>query len=77
VAPDGPVATSAETDDVLPDAASDLAQAEVPLCLGVDVIVGPAVYRDTVVIVGIDEGRDLAVAYQAVGCIEIARVRLP
>ena len=78
VAPDDvPAATSAQSDEDLAEAESFIAEAEVPRCLGVDVIVGPAVYGDVAVIVGIDEGRDLAIAYQPIGCSEVARVRLP
>jgi len=75
VAPDGvPAATSATGD--LDDIASDVVEVE-PRCLGVDVVVGPAVYIDTVVVVGIDESRNLALAYEPGACTEIARVRLP
>ena len=75
VAPDGvPDATSATGD--LDDIASEVAEAE-PRCLGVDVVIGPAVYVDTVVVVGIDESRNLALAYEPAACTEIARVRLP
>lgn len=75
VAPDGvPDATSATGD--LSDIASEVVEAE-PRCLGVDVVVGPAVYIDTVVVVGIDESRNLALAYEPAACTEIARVRLP
>ena len=75
VAPDGvPDATSATGE--LSDIASDVVEAE-PRCLGVDVVVGPAVYIDTVVVVGIDESRTLALAYEPGTCTEVARVRLP
>ncbi len=77
LAPDVPAATSAATDDDLSDAQSTLAGAEFPLCLGVDLIVGPAVYGDVPVVVGIDESRDLAIAYRPANCAEVARVRLP
>ena len=60
----------------LSDIASDVVEAE-PRCLGVDVVVGPAVYIDTVVVVGIDESRTLALAYEPGTCTEVARVRLP
>ncbi len=74
---DVPAATSAQDDDVLSQPEADLADAQLPVCLGVDLVVGPAVYRDELVVVGIDEGRNLAIAYRATGCIEVARVRLP
>jgi len=48
-----------------------------PQCLGVDVVVGPAVYGEVPVVVGIDEGRNLAIAYKPTNCAEVARVRLP
>jgi len=77
-APDVPTATSATGDD-LTEAETSLADTEFPLCprLGIDVIVGPAVYVDEPVVVGIDEGRNLAIAYEAATCAEVARVRLP
>jgi len=75
VAPEGaPDATSATGD--LSDAATALTDAE-PRCLGVDVVVGPAVYVDTAVVVGIDQSRNLALAYRPADCTEVARVRLP
>lgn len=76
-APDVPTATSATGGDDLTEAETSLADAEFPLCLGVDLIVGPAVYGDIPVVVGIDEGRNLAIAYRAATCAEVARVRLP
>ena len=75
VAPDGVPAVTSATGD-LDDIASDVVEAE-PRCLGVDIVVGPAVYIDTVVVVGIDESRNLALAYEPDACTEIARVRLP
>jgi hypothetical protein len=77
VAPDVPAATSAPADEDLSAAESAIAEVEFPLCLGVDVIVGPAVYGDVPVVVGIDEGRNLAIAYRAATCAEVARARLP
>lgn len=77
VAPDVPAATSAPGDEDLAPAESALASAELPVCLGVDLIVGPAVYGDVPVVVGIDEGRNLALAYRAATCTEVARARLP
>jgi hypothetical protein len=71
-----PAATSAASDEA-EESATALAEAALPFCLGVDVIVGPAVYGDVQVVVGIDEGRDLAIAYLAPSCDEVARVRLP
>jgi hypothetical protein len=61
----------------LSEAETFLADAELPRCLGVEIIVGPAVYGDVPVVVGIDEGRNLAIAYRAANCSEVARVRLP
>jgi hypothetical protein len=77
VSPDVPAATSAQGEENPSDADTFLADAEFPVCLGVDVIVGPAVYGDVTVVVGIDEGRNLAIAYRAATCAEVARVRLP
>lgn len=74
-APDVPAATSAPVDDRLSDLA--IVDATFPLCLGADLIVGPALYRDTVVVVAIIERRDLAVAYEAETCREVARAQLP
>ena len=77
VAPDVPAATSAPSDEELSETETFLAEAELPRCLGVDIIVGPAVYGGVPVVVGIDEGRNLAIAYRAATCAEVARVRLP
>jgi hypothetical protein len=74
---DVPAATSAEGGEDLSEAETFLAEAEFPFCLGVDIIVGPAVYIDVPVVVGIDESRDLAIAYRAATCTEVARARLP
>lgn len=74
---DVPAATSAASDEDLSDAETFLAEDELPRCLGVDIVVGPAVYRDVPVVVGIDESRDLAIAYRADDCAEVARTRLP
>jgi hypothetical protein len=74
---DVPAATSAAGGDDLSEAETFLAEAELPRCLGVDIIVGPAVYRDVPVVVGIDESRNLAIAYRAADCAEVARTRLP
>ena len=76
-APDVPAATSAASDEELSEAETYLADAELPRCLGVDLVVGPAVYGDVPVVVGIDQSRDLAIAYRAANCAEVARVRLP
>ena len=70
-APDDVPAASSATD------ADDPAGTELPRCLGVDIIVGPAVYIDVPVVVGIDESRNLAIAYRTDPCAEVARVRLP
>lgn len=77
VAPDVPAATSAASDEELSEAETFLAETGLPVCLGVDVVVGPAVYGDVPVVVGIDEGRNLAIAYRPATCAEVARVRLP
>jgi len=74
---DVPTATSATGADDLPKATTSLADTEFPLCLGVDLIVGPAIYGDEPVVVGIDESRNQAIAYRAATCTEVARVRLP
>jgi hypothetical protein len=74
---DVPAATSAAGGEDLSDAETFLAEAELPRCLGVDIVVGPAVYGDVPVVVGIDESRNLAIAYQAATCTEVARTRLP
>jgi hypothetical protein len=74
---DVPAATSAPGGEDLSEAETLLDEAELPRCLGVDIIVGPAVYRDVAVVVGIDQSRDLAIAYQAATCAEVARARLP
>jgi hypothetical protein len=75
--PDVPAATSAQVEDDLADASTIVGEGAFPRCLGVDLIVGPAVYGDVAVVVGIDEGRNLAIAYRAETCAEVARVRLP
>jgi hypothetical protein len=76
-APDVPAATSAATEEELSQAETFLDETGFPLCLGVDLIVGPAVYGDVPVVVGIDERRNVAIAYRAATCAEVARVRLP
>jgi hypothetical protein len=76
-APDVPAATSAATEEDLSEAQTFLDETGFPLCLGVDLIVGPAVYGDVPVVVGIDERLNLAIAYRAATCAEVARVRLP
>jgi hypothetical protein len=70
-------ATSAPDDEDRSEAETFLAEAELPRCLGVDIIVGPAVYRGVPVVVGIDESRNLAIAYRAATCAEVARAQLP
>jgi hypothetical protein len=69
-APEDVTAATSATD-------GDESATELPRCLGVDLVVGPAVYGDVAVVVGIDEGRDLAIAYVPDTCAEVARVRLP
>lgn len=73
VAPDVPAATSAPVDDPL----SVLPGGTLPDCPGIDIIVGPAMYRSIEVVVGIDKGSDTAIAYRVATCDEVARVRLP
>jgi hypothetical protein len=77
VAPEVPAATSAPVDDLLSDTEAAILDAELPLCLGADYVVGPALYGDVEVVVAVDESRDLALAYTPVECREIARARLP
>lgn len=77
IAPDVPAATSAPVDDLISDAESAILDAELPLCLGADYVVGPALYGDVEVVVAVDESRNLALAYTPVPCVEIARARLP
>jgi hypothetical protein len=49
---------------------------ELPRCLGVDVVVGVALFVDQPVVVGIDEGRKLAIAYREDDCSFVARASL-
>lgn len=76
-APDVPAATSAPVDDLLSATEEAILDVKLPLCLGADFIVGPALYGDIEVVVAVDEGRDLALAYQPASCTEVARARLP
>lgn len=76
-APDVPVATSAPVDDLLSATERAILEFELPLCLGADYIVGPALYDDIEVVVAVDEGRDLVLAYRPASCTEVARARLP
>ncbi len=73
--PDVPAATSGPVD--LSESEAALAEVEWPLCLGADFVVGPALYGDVPVVVGVDESLDMALAYRADGCAEVARARLP
>ncbi len=77
--PDGAtVVTDAPADapaDVVEQARVGGALPGLALCLGADRIVGPAEYNGVQVIVGIDDGRDLALAYLA-DCSEVARASL-
>jgi hypothetical protein len=75
--PDVPAATSAPVDDRLTETQAAVLDAELPLCLNVDYVVGPALYQGTEVVVGVDTSRDLALAYRAVNCREVARAPLP
>lgn len=74
--PDVPAATSAPIDDQLTASQATILDAELPLCLDVDYVVGPALYQGTEVVVGVDISRDLALAYRA-NCREVARAPLP
>ena len=62
--PDVPAATSAPIDDQLTATQATILDAELPLCLDVDYVVGPALYQGTEVVVGVDISRDLALAYR-------------
>lgn len=73
LAPDVPVATSAPVEEELAPSAIGV---ELPLCLSADIVVGPALYGDTLVVVGIDQGSNLALAYVGETCTEIARAGL-
>jgi hypothetical protein len=75
--PDVPAATSGSIDDQLTETQQAILEAEWPLCLGADYVVGPARYGTTEVVVGVDQSRELALAYQATNCREVARARLP
>ena len=77
VSPDVPAATSAQGGGDGSGTEELFTEAQLPLCLGVDLVVGPAVYGDTEVVVGIDERLSVAIAYRAATCDEVARVRLP
>jgi hypothetical protein len=75
--PDVPAATSAPVDDRLTETQAAVLDAELPRCLNVDYVVGPALYQGTEVVVGVDLSRDLALAYRAANCREVARAPLP
>jgi hypothetical protein len=75
--PDVPAATSAPIDDQLTATQATILDAELPRCLDVDYVVGPALYQGTEVVVGVDTSRDLALAYRAANCREVARAPLP
>lgn len=75
--PDGPTATSGAIDNRLADAPAAVPGAQWPLCLGADYVVGPALYGNTEVVVGVDTSRNLALAYVAANCREVARAPLP
>ena len=72
-----PAATSGSIDDRLTDTAATSVAALWPLCLGADSIVGPARYGSTNVVVGVDERLEMAIAYEAASCREVARAPLP
>jgi hypothetical protein len=75
--PEVPAATSGSIDDRLTDSQATILAAQWPLCLGADYVVGPARYRSTDVVVAVDESLELALAYEAANCREVARARLP
>ncbi len=73
---DATVITEVPPDDVTADsAASD--EFALTKCLGADVVVGLASYQGETVVVGIDDSRDLALAYLADGCVRVASAPLP
>lgn len=74
--PDGATVITEFPEEVV-EAGSVLAADRLPTCLGADVVVGSAIYIDQVVIVGIDESRELALAYLADGCVRVATAPLP
>lgn len=51
--------------------------ADFPLCAGADVVVGPAMYQEMFVVIGIDVDRNLAVAYLPDTCELVAQAPLP
>lgn len=68
---DGPAATSAPVED------DELGPAPTfPDCDALDLVVGPAMYRDVAVLVGIDASRDRAVAVRIDDCVTVATARL-
>jgi hypothetical protein len=80
-------AVGAPSSQDLPDGATVITEApadsdealevvELPLCQGADVVVGLATYVDETVVVGIDEGRDVVVAYRQGDCSLVARASL-
>ena len=70
-ASDAPAATSAPVDD------DELGPAPTfPDCDALDLVVGPAMYRDVAVLVGIDASRDRAIAVRIDDCITVATARL-
>lgn len=74
--PDVPAATSAPVDpDELTPAEQAIAAYELPDC-DFDIVVGPAMYVDVPVVVGIDESRDIVIAAQIDDCAEVVRTRL-
>jgi hypothetical protein len=76
-APDVPAATSAPAEDLFSATEEAIVEFELRLCLGADFVVGPALYGDVEVVVAVDEGRSLVLAYQPASCTEVARARLP
>jgi len=53
------------------------AATELPLCGGADYVVGPALYKGVQVVVAIDSGRRIALAYIPDSCSVLASVALP
>jgi len=73
VSADPPAATDAPAETVAPSADGGF---DIPRCPGIDIVVGLANYNGELVVVGIDEDANEAVAH-TVECLEVARALLP
>jgi hypothetical protein len=74
--PGVPAATSAPIDfDELTPAEQAIAEYELPDC-DFDIVVGPAMYIDVPVVVGIDESRDIVIAARIDDCAQVVSTRL-